>query len=140
MLHNILLKPVSYASLNYPMLKVLDAGELGASAEQKALVEAFRSSETEVAVFLVDSIIDSNFSPVLGSSVRTLVAFMISKHASDWTFGHEMGHLLGIDGHEADPFRLMFEDSAQISAKPFPLLTWDELLKIRSSTFAQPVS
>jgi len=135
--HEIMLRPVSYESLDLPELKVLDAAILGASAEQKTLRQAFTPSKNEAAVFLVDAILDPNGMPISGSALPEYGAVMIAKYASSWTFGHEIGHLLGIEGHTSSPRRLMYEDTAKIEG--IPVLVWTELVTMRSSAFAQPV-
>ena len=139
--HDILLKPVSYASLDLPKLRKLSAVAKGATPEQRRLVTLFRQAASparnEAAVFFVDSIVDENQNNVLGCAVPELGAVMLSTNVSRWTFGHEMCHLLGIEGHATEAGRLMYENTAELDPQCTPELVWSELLQLRSSRFAR---
>jgi hypothetical protein len=147
--HNVLLKPVSYASYDdLPALKELRAGINKPSAMQTQLVERVRREKgvrkRHVVAFLVESILVPRGQPVIGCALPEMRAIMLSTRAitplpnlESWAFGHEIGHLFLGPGHPQEPHRLMYEDTDKIVAKPFPILVWQELVALRSSPLAQ---
>lgn len=139
--HGIHLQPLSYSYLEHPELRVIEAAEPEPSEDQRQLLRAFLDSFApspgEVAVFLVDSIFMQG-SPIPGCAIEVdeQPCAFVSQHATKWTFGHEIGHLLGLAHETVDSSRLMFGNTASIDAVPRAVLVWDELLRIRTSSLA----
>ena len=147
-LHGVHLRPLSYESLDLSDLKVPDVGVLNPSEDQLRLATAFGATPSvrrrTVAVFLVDSIRSPSGIPLAGCSysvdqlpcvlLATKLAITGDQSTSpvSWTFGHEIGHLLGLAHQGADSGMLMSEDTSKIKTGSHPLLTWAELLAVRS--------
>lgn len=132
------LRPASFASMDIPELRVVDASAGNPSDEQLRLVKEFRLQTPGVGggivIFIVDSIFVNGTMPVAGCGYkagRLSCVLLANSMSTEWTLGHELGHLFGLPHQSAEPHALMFDDTKQIALVSFPELYWSELIQIR---------
>jgi hypothetical protein len=64
---------------------------------------------------------------------------MFSALATEWTFAHELAHVLGVVGHQdRSSSHLMTNNTTALPAWPeLPVLTQDEIAAVRLSPYLQ---
>ena len=132
----LIVQRVSTETLNLPALNDLDIGtcNLGdALTAEQAQLYANRHSAgpKDVVAYLVRSLVP----PANGCAVSaaTAPACAVAQGATQWTLGHEVGHLLGLL-HVNDNNRLMTGNGTANITNPPPDLVATEVITMRAST------
>jgi hypothetical protein len=131
----------STESLNLPQLLDLETGTCGGgfgdniTGEVAALYanRRFVQGDDLVIYFIRDTTPDSLNGCAHHPSGRP--GAVVTAHASTWTLGHEVGHVLGL-GHVDDNNRLMTEHGTDKITNPPPDLTTSEIFDLVADDLA----
>jgi hypothetical protein len=128
---------VNRQNLNLPALEIVDVGSCSGSnvtAEQTQLFSNRAGlAATDVAAYFVEATV-----PALNGCAAHPVgvpALVVASGASQWTLGHETGHVLGLS-HVSDSHNLMFGGGTDNITNPPPILTASQASTMRASGFA----
>jgi len=128
---------VNTENLDLPDLRVVDVGEcvMGSTTADQQTLFGNRNNlnATDIAVYFVDSTVPAaNGCAAFPDNEPGCV---VVATASQWTMGHECGHVLGLK-HVNDNDRLMTENGTFNITNPPPDLTPDEGVSIGESDFS----
>jgi hypothetical protein len=128
---------VSIEDLSVPNLMDLDVGRCmrGETTEEQADLFEIRgnASTTDIVVYIIRSTIPE---PLNGCAAHPngKPACVVTRHASRWTFGHEVGHVLSLN-HILNSDCLMYGRGTDNITNPPPDLLDHEVTQIKNSGY-----
>jgi hypothetical protein len=136
----IAVRQVTTENLDLPLLNDLDVGSCTQGNTTTEQNQLFANRNNVGANEVVAYFVRSTDPPLNGCAAHPggLPSVVVTRGATEWTLGHEIGHTLGLD-HVTDTNRLMTGGGTANITDPPPDLIPSEVSDMQSSSLTQPL-